>query len=315
MITSVFSKSKPINFILLALVLVLCFFLFQLKNLNWINSISGVLEKIIVLVFLIASTFITNFITKKNGLSRDNCFSFLIFQVLLLLFPSIFVNTNIVISNFFILLALRRLISLQSLLTPKEKIFDASLWVFIAALFYFWSILFILLVFISIIFHVSRDYRNWIIPFIALFTVGIIYVFAALVIDKSIIFNVLDQAVISFDFNYFKNGFQNIALVFFTITALFFLINQLFSFSKKPVNLHSAYKKIIFAFFIGVLIYLISTNKNNSCLIYTFAPLAIMGANYIENLEKIWTKDLVLYMLIGVSIIVFFSQLSYNLLP
>jgi hypothetical protein len=46
------------------------------------------------------------------------------------------------------LLALRRLISLQSMKASKEKIFDASLWVFIASLFHFWSILFIVLIFI-----------------------------------------------------------------------------------------------------------------------------------------------------------------------
>ena len=63
----------------------------------------------------------------------------------LLFFPSIWNDFNLLISNFFILLALRRLLSMHSAKAPKEKIFDASLWIFFASFFHFWSILFILL--------------------------------------------------------------------------------------------------------------------------------------------------------------------------
>lgn len=312
MITSVFSKSKPINFILITSVLFLCFALYQFRDLVWTNSVLGITEKIIVLITIIASIFITNFVTKKNRLSKDSCFAFLFFSIFFLLFPSVFINTKIVISNFFILLALRRLIALHSLIAFKEKIFDASFWIFTAIIFHFWSILFILLVFISIVSHAYRDYRNWIIPFIALFTVIVLYISAALIFDKTLIFYILDQVVISFDFDYFEDVYQNVALVFFTVISLFFTINQVFSFSKKPINIHASYKKVIYAFFTGVLIFIISTDKNNSYLIYTFAPLAIMGATFIENLNANWAKNILLYILIGVSCLIYISQLQFT---
>src|SRR5690606_23381322 len=119
------------------------------------------------------------------------------------LFPKTLNNPTLVISNFFILLALRRLISLQSLLTPKEKIFDASIWIFVAAIFHFWSILFILLVFVSIILHVSRDYRNWLLPYIALVTAVIIFTFAALAFDETLFDYVWDRTTIDVKFDYF----------------------------------------------------------------------------------------------------------------
>jgi hypothetical protein len=55
---------------------------------------------------------------------------------LLILFPSVFNNSNLLVANFFLLLAIRRMISLQTLKAPKEKIFDASIWIFIASLFH-----------------------------------------------------------------------------------------------------------------------------------------------------------------------------------
>ena len=102
---------------------------------------------------MLGSVFLTSFISKRNGLSRDSTYVAFFYFLLLIFFPSLLDDTNLILSNFFILLALRRLISLQTLKETKEKIFDASLWIFIAALFQFWSILYILLVFISIIFY------------------------------------------------------------------------------------------------------------------------------------------------------------------
>ena len=155
MITSLFRKSTPLNYTLVVLLLLFCFFMSQLQHSNWSNSFS---IKMTNLSILIGMLFVVNFIVKKNGLTKNSSYTILFYLLLLLFFPSIFSDIKLLLANFFLIIAMRRLISLQSLKAPKEKIFDASLWIFVASLFHFWCILFILLVFISIIFHVSRDY-------------------------------------------------------------------------------------------------------------------------------------------------------------
>lgn len=309
MITTIFSKSRPFNYILVTALLILCFFLYQLKDVEAVNSPLNLAKKGALLLLLIASLFISNFVTKKNGLSKDNTFPFLFFFSFLILFPTTLGNTNLIVSNFFVLLALRRLISLQSLVTPKEKIFDASLWIFIAALFHFWSILFIVLVFVSIILHVARDYRNWVLPYIAFFTVAIIFLLFAFVFDKTLIDNLLQKAYFSFDFHYFTNKFQNIALsIYVAITALF-LFTQIISLPSKPLIHHNSYKKIIIAFFIGFAVYVVSPDKNNSILIYTFMPLAVMATGYFEGIQVKWTKEATAVLVVGLSFLSFFLQL------
>jgi len=309
MITSVFSKSRPINYILITTLLVLCFLLFQFQsNFNTI-SVYEIAKKCVLLSLLVGSLFITNFITKKNGLSKDNSYTFLLFFVFLILFPKTLSNGSLIISNTFILLALRRLISLQSLITPKEKIFDASIWIFAASLFHFWSILFIVLVFVSIIFHVSRDYRNWIIPFIAFFTVVVIGVLGALVFNPSLLENFIHQIVVDFDLKYIETIFQNIALAIYIATALLALGTMLLILSHKSLNLQSSYKKIIFAFVIGLAVFFISPNKDNSFLIFTFVPVSIMLTNYLETIEKYWIKEAILGIIMTASIITYVLQL------
>lgn len=289
--------------------LILFFFLYQFKNADWLQSLESVGKKAILLGLLIASLFISNFITKKNGLSKDNTYPFLFFFSFLILFPTTLGNSNLIVSNFFILLALRRLISLQSLVTPKEKIFDASMWIFIAALFHFWSILFIGLVFVSIALHVARDYRNWILPYIAFFTTATLCTVFILMYDSSLLDRLLEGVHTSFNFNYFTNKFQNIAIsIYAAITALF-LFSQIVAFPSKPLVHHNSYKKIILAFFIGFIIYVISPAKNNSILIYTFMPLAVMATSYFEGAKIKWSQEVTAIIVIGLSFLSFFMQL------
>ncbi|CAM3953456.1 DUF6427 family protein [Flavobacterium weaverense] len=309
MITSVFRKSTPLNFLLVGILMLFFFLMFQLQDLSWLSSLPSALTKGGMFCLLIASIFIANFVTKKNGLSKDSTFTIFFYFLFLLFFPSVLNNTNLILSNFFILLALRRLISLQSLKSSKEKIFDASLWIFLAALFHFWSIIFIILVFISIIFHVSRDYRNWILPFIAFFIVVIFYIIFALVFNLDGIEYLRNSVHTNFEISYFKNNYENGALSIYATIALFFLVSMFSTLSGRPQLLHTSYKKIIASFFIGVLIYVVSPVKSNDLLIFTFAPLAIMATSHIEMPQIRLNQELVLYALIICSMFAFFSQL------
>ena len=194
-------------------------------------------------------------------------------------------------------------------LTPKEKIFDASLWIFIAALFQFWCILYLVLIFISIIFHVSRDYRNWVLPFIALVAVASIFMLSAFVFDKTLIINVIENARIDLKFDYFKNNFENLAIsIYAAISALFFFA-MVFSLSNKPLILHASYKKIVFSFLIGVIIFAISPHKSNNLLAYTFMPMAVMATSYVENSEVKWIKESIAAIVVLAGFLSFFAQL------
>ncbi|PRZ26265.1 DUF6427 family protein [Flavobacterium granuli] len=309
MITSVFKKSTPLNFSLVVFLILVFFFLFQIQDLAWTNSLVLISEKVGLLTILLASVFITNFISKKNGLSKDSSYIILFYLLFSLFFPTLLGNTNLLLANFFLLLAFRRLISLQSLKASKEKIFDASLWIFAASLFHFWSILYIVLVFISIIFHVSRDYRNWILPFIAFIAVGTIFTFFSLVLDLNSIEYISRSVQTNFEINYFTNNYQNGALSIYATVALFFIISMFSTLSNRPQILHSSYKKIIASFFIGVLIFLVSANKSNDLLVFTIAPLAMLASSHIEMPQLKLKQEMVLVVLIICSLFAFFSQL------
>ncbi|QKJ61956.1 DUF6427 family protein [Flavobacterium sp. M31R6] len=309
MITSVFKKSTPLNFSLVIILMLVFFFLYQIQDVTWTNSVISILQKTGLVLILLGSIFLSSFISKRNGLSRDSTYTAFFYFLFLLFFPDLLDNTNLILANFFILLAIRRLVSLQTLKETKEKLFDASLWIFIAALFQFWSILYILLVFISVIFHVSRDYRNWVIPFIALFAVSILFVLCSLIFEIHSIAFLLEKSKISLSLDYFTNNYQNAAFSIYATIALFFVISMFTTLSSRPLVLLSSYKKVIASFFIGILVFVLSANKSNELLVFTFAPLAIMATSHIEISQPKLKEEIVLFVLLACSFFTFFSQL------
>jgi hypothetical protein len=309
MITSVFKKSTIVNYSLIVTLLAVCFFLYQTSNSLIANSAKGFSNTATLFLLLLASFFLVNFTVKKNNLTKDSSYTILFFLLFLLIFPAILSSTSLLFANFFLLLAIRRLISLQTLKSPKEKIFDASMWIFIASLFHFWCILFILLVYISIFFHVSRDYRNWLLPFVAFFATAVIFMVSALAFDQTWITHIINQTQTNFELDYFTNNYQNIALSFFVVTALYFVASMMVSLTNKPLILQASYKKMIFGFLIGVTIFLISPEKNNTTLIFTFMPLSVMCTTNIESSQSQTYQEIVLLLLISGCFLCFFSQL------
>ncbi len=309
MITSIFKKSSVVNYALIVILFLVAYFLFQsAASVNLANHIDFS-DNSLIIILLITCFFLVNFIVKKNGLTKNSSYTILFFLLFLLLFPTVFTQSNLLFANFFLLLAMRRLISLQTLKAPKEKIFDASMWIFIASLFHFWCILFIVLVYISIIFHVSRDYRNWLLPFVAFVTTAVVFYAAALYFDKTWIDHILNQTQMHLELDYFTNNFQNAALSFYVVIALYFLFSMVFSMTNRPLILQASYKKMIFGFLIGSIVFILSPDKNNAMLLFTFFPLAVMTTNNIEYSQNQMYQEIVLLLLIAGSFFAFFAQL------
>ena len=246
---------------------------------------------------------------KKNALTKGSSYTILYFFLFLLFFPKIFSSMNLLLANFFVLLSMRRLISLQTLKFTKEKIFDASLWIFVASLFHYWAIIFIILVYISIIFNASRDYRNWLIPFVAFFSFAVVFIFYDLLFDKSVLTTFLHSGEVSFKIDYFTSQTQNIAFSIFAVFLAFFVFPFVISIPNKPLNLQASYKKALFGTILSILVFLISANKSNEILVFSFLPMAIIATSTVENFQSKFKQELILLLSIVSGFYCFFSQL------
>ncbi|MHC5201119.1 DUF6427 family protein [Myroides sp. LJL119] len=309
MLASIFSKTKPINYIILTILLLVCFVIYQFTQVysnDFTLKTFGIKSTELLLILLMM--YLSQFVVSRNRLVRDNAYVPLFFVCFVLFFPSVLNDIKLLISNYFIMLALRRIYSLHSLKQSKEKIFDASLWIFVASLFHFWSILFVILLFVAIAGFVQKDHRNFVIPILAFIAVFIGLTIYLLYQDVSYSQWFLQKARVSFDFMYFDNVFENLSLAVFVSVALLFFVAELMALPLKAYNMQSTYKKMLLTFLIGIAVYVLSDDKNNGMLIFSFFPLSILGANYVDRIPQNWRKEAVVYSVFLLAISFYIGQ-------
>jgi uncharacterized membrane protein len=84
---------------------------------------------------------------------------------------------------------------------------------------------------------------------------------------------------------------------------------MIFSLTNRPLNLQASYKKLVITFFIGIIIFIISPNKSNDLLIFTFFPMAILSTNTIEFSQSKLQQEIILFATTLLALTSFFLQL------
>ena len=297
MITSIFNKSKPINLIIVSSIVV---FWFIIKG--FVSNFEFNLKSISVLFVALSSIIIIDFISKKNQLSNRNSFIILFFTICSSFYWVSATNHHILFSNFFILLALRKLISLKSFKNSNQKIFDATLWIAIASLFYFWSVLFLILVYISIFIYASENYKHFLIPFVSIFIVfSIINCFNLFFYQSTYQFI---STPINIDFSTlftFQNTVILACLSFLIIGVVIFLKSSIQLFTKKNKK---SYVLIGIALVISTALFIFNSKIEVS--LFALFPITVLFSVVFEQFKKRWLQESILITIILSAISVWF---------
>ncbi|WP_034060332.1 DUF6427 family protein [Lacinutrix jangbogonensis] len=299
MITSIFSKSKPINFLIVfslsLLALFVAIYKYSYITLNR-DSISK-FAPIFLCCFL--SVLLVDFIVTKNSLSKKRNTEVLYFTAFLLTIPQVFLNWEIVLSNFLVLLALRRIISLRTQNEHIKKLFDAGFLIGLASLFYFWSLLFFILIFLALLFHAESEVKKWIVPCIGLTAVAMTSISLSIILSDDF-FSVLNMDTnVSFNFNAYNSIQFIVAITMLLSFGLWASIFYLKDISNKKKTFRPSYKVIFAMFILALFLVIIAPKKSGSEFLFLFAPLAIIISNYIETINEKWFKTLfVIFILV-----------------
>lgn len=308
MIANFFNKTNPINYIILLLLLLVLTFLYGFSHatLAWYQVLG---QQLLVFILLSVCLILLEQLCQKKELTKNNSFAFLLATLSLLFVPKIFTNITLTASVFMVMLGLRRLISIQGSKNIKIRLLDASLLIIGGALLEFWAILFLVLVFYSIVASGDYDHRNWIIPVIALFTIGTIYVAFGELFQLDWYAWIIHQIDYSLQWNLFLTGYEAIG---FSILFSLLVIGSIFfiqTLSQKAINKKESYIKLVWAVAIGFLIFLISDQKSSGQLLWMIFPASILSANYLEKISDKRFQNFILWVLFLLAIALFFLQL------
>lgn len=306
MLTNFFSNSKPFHFILISLLLFVGYTFYNFQISSFENDFIRLIQLTFKFGLYIILMLIFGFVIKKNNLTQINSYALFIFICLLLLTPNVFQNSKPILSTVFILLALRRILSFNSKKNIQKKILDASLWIGIATLFYFWSILFLLVLYAALIQLASKNFKLFLIPIIGIFLVFIICTIYFLYLDNNMYWYKDYKNFTSFDFSSFKllkNFFSLFVILSMTVISLVF---KFLNFTKTPLRKKSKYWIIIFTLITGIIIVILTGQKNGVELIFTIVPISILFSNFIEALQRKWVSEMMLWFILVAPIFSYF---------
>lgn len=297
MLTSFFSNTRPGNFIF-AMIYMLVFLLIARFEFLFPLDFTSVLRELSVFVLFILSILAFNFIAQKNLLTDRNAYKLLfLVSFTCMLIPAL-ENTNIIIANFFVLLALRRIISLKTQQDNVKKIFDATFLLCLASVFYFWTILFLFLVYCGIFMHLSRFGKLYLVPVVAILTAYSIATLADL-ISTDTFYTFSDWWVSSnFDFSAYSNPaiFIPVSIILaLTIWSLFFYLVLI---RKSGGHNKSSLLLVLLALFNALAVAVMGETKDSGELLFYVAPLAIVVTNYVQSLKDKWFQESLLWFAI-----------------
>lgn len=309
MLTSFFSKSKPVNFLVVGLWMTFSYVFVNYIGANQLVTWSYFFKKTGLLVIYLVLMFLINFVVKRNEVTKQNTYTIILFALFTISLSPILKDGATLLSALFVLLALRRTMSLQNLRNRKKKIFDATFWIGCAILSHPSSWPFLGVIFLGILIYASEDFKNWLIPFFGLFAVYVIALCYNLLVSD-IFFNPItyfQQPSVQFDI------YREIiflvplsVLITFSLWVLFYNFGYI---SKAPKKLKYSLYLLLFIFITASFCVFFSSDKTGAELLFFIIPVCIMGANYFQQEGEKWLKEVLLLTLVVITLV--FPFLSF----
>lgn len=309
MISSFFGKTKPIVHFVLAILLLLFYFgriFFVAGEKSFFEEFPWELLAFGVLLLVI---FIINQIIRTEKLTDFNSYAILFFVLLAIAFSEEFEHKNAIFTNLFLLLALWRLLSIKSVKNVKHKIFDASLLIALASLFYDWALVFLVLIFVVINMYDRKTFKNWLVPLLGVATIFILTFTTLKVLGSLDFFERHYQFTLSFLEAYSFLQVLNVkALVYFilaVVIAILVFLRMRSVGGGKLLHLRILFLALAF----GILITLF-TPEDESPVLITFFPASVFLANYFEAIKRKKLQEIVLILCLLLSFLLFALELN-----
>ena len=308
MISSFFGKTKPINYIVLAIFLFLFYAIHIFTGLVDSNIDEVIPLELFKFAVLLLMVFIINQIVKTEKVTEYNSFGMFIFTLLVIAFSEELDHTNALYANLFLLLAIWRLLSVKSIRNAKHKIFDASLLIAIASLFNDWAMIYMVLVFMVINMYDRHNFKNWLVPFIGLATI-LVLAFTILKVTGSLeFFGEHYQFSIGFLKAASFSEILNVKALLFYVIVLILAILVFIRLRNIGGGKLLMLRILLIAFLLGVVMTLM-TPVNKSPVLITFFPATVFMVNYFEEIKKPKLKEAVFMFCTALSILLFVLQL------
>lgn len=297
MLANFFSKSKPVNFVILFLLFVVYFSIsLFLKDISLLNAVKK------AIIFMLTFS-VYNFILLKNELAKDNSFAFLFYVILVGFYINYIQINSVFYNNLLSLFLFRKVYSLQSSKKIYQKLFDGGLWSGVLFIIEPHTVIFILLLYVAIYLYNHLTYRTLIIPIFGFIVPVFIFYTYNFVLNQTDFFFSLFSWEISLDFSPYNSGnflFSSITIGIFTLISILIKSPQTFAILDKS---RQNWILILTHLFLSLLVFIQNSERTGIEFLYLLFPISVILANGIELVKKKWLADIIILLFLVASTI------------
>ena len=244
-------------------------------------------------VLLFFTLLLLHQIDRWNELTETkNSYSIAFFSIFVVLFPSVFAEPNLIGANLLIVIALWRVLTLKTGEGIAQKLFDTSLLIVCASLLHYWALLF-----------GAQKRRYWFIPLLAIVVVAILAGSVTLVVNSYYpVIPFLYTSVTEYKWTYLEifHNYYIPYLVALVCLVVLLLISLIIYYFKRSYHTISSLIVIQFLWVsIGVAVL-------SGEVLYSFAPIAVLFALYIEKIRVWWLKETLLWLMLSLPAVFLF---------
>ena len=265
------------------------------------QGLGSLFQSILSISLILSLGFLVNFIVHDNSITKDNSYALLFFVVLVASDASLTILNPVLVSVFFVVLALKNLLSLHEHKEMTQKLFNTGLLLGIASVIYPYAILYGVLIYLGIVIYGADSWRQWFIPLL-----GIV-----------IPYYILFSWYFWFDnLNYFWNTFfiktfyitessfhESIETIIvwgvFSLLTLFSIFDYSNNMNSHKPDTRKGYTMTYLALFVGIVIALVGTINNGQELIILFFPISIIWAKFIQHQKKKRYKNIFIIVVLA----------------
>ena len=295
MLTNFFSKTNPVNALVLGILFCSLFFTSLFTKEAFFFSGTMVLKNAGSLFLNLLFLFLSGTALYKSKLDNGTVYASFILILFYGIFPSAFLSVTPILLLLLWMLMYLRILDLDRVMAPDRILFDAGLCVGVSFLFFKGALLLLLWVLLALVLFKKANLRNLLICFVG-FSVPVWFFFIyCFFLENPILFHNLFVFESGFDLCFYKSKVYAIPLlVCFSLNTL-----AVFAVLPKVLSRNTSFRRhyllLVFMFFIGLVMVFLTSEKNGSELTYLFLPSSVFIATFVDKTSKKWVKEFLLF--------------------
>ena len=306
MLTSFFGNSRPSTAAICLAVMLAGVLAMGLSGSNEAIELADLGAMLAVLAVLVLCWFVTNFIVGKNKLAGSNSYGVMAFAVLTLLLPDFLKDREVVFSCLFMMLAVRRMFSLQTEKNTERKVLDASIWIGLAALLLPANLLLLFPLYWSMSQRSHLKLRHYFVPLIGLGAVALIT--AALLMAFADLSDWWQDwsRLPKIEWTYYINVEQLPLVVAILAMVISGSIRRYLAY-KRVNRLFRANYNLLTVLILTAFIMVVFSQGFDGREWFLLLPFtAVLQANNLATLRRLWLRETVLWLMFLLPIFRFF---------